>query len=177
MIEDATPERRKRGDIAREIIEQDGGYMPRMRVKPVFTPYEMRVQIIDEASSVHAGNDAAIKRSIRRRLTKLDRALSDEEARALDRAFNAWLLFEGKGKSVNPMAVHGGSTNAAWPLNVAAWHEATQFACMRPRLTCWARMVMQEWFLHMAGIEGGAQFTFDSMLAVARAIKAAYEQK
>lgn len=178
MIEDATRERRKRGDIAREMVKQEnGGHMPRMRAKADFTPYEMRIAIIDEAASVHAGNEAAIKRSLRRRLTKLDRALSDDEAKALDRAFRGWLLFEGRGKSVDPMAVHGGSSGGASPISPSDWPEAEAYVRMVRRLKGWP-VSLHFWFCITAGLEvhGYSPNSMDEMLAMAKAIKEAYEK-
>ncbi len=62
---------------------------PQRGARPVLTPYERREEIIAEANK-HASAQAR-ERSLRRRLTVLDRKLDDREARALDR-LAAWLL-------------------------------------------------------------------------------------
>jgi len=54
--------------------------------------------MIDELSERPEGYR---RRSLAKRLTKLDKALSDLEAYSLDRAFSAWLITAGKSHSVD----------------------------------------------------------------------------
>lgn len=54
--------------------------------------------MIDELSERPEGYK---RRSLAKRLTKLDKALTDLEAYSLDRAFSAWLIIAGKSRSVD----------------------------------------------------------------------------
>lgn len=173
LIEDATPHRRKRGSIARDIIaDAQGGGFPRMRAKALYTPYAARVRIAEEI------RDRPIEfqtRSLRRRLTKLDRMLTDAEAYAFDRAFNAWLLFEGRAKSVNPMGVGGGGSQGS-PMNDRDLPEAGAFQVMRKRLSKYYHYQLGHVFHALAPWTDESAMDLESVVLLARAIKNAYEQ-
>lgn len=98
MIADTTKERRQRSPIVRELVPMDGAYIPRMRAKPLLTPMAVRQAILDELDG--QPEDFRL-RSIRRRLTRLDRALTDTDAAVLDRALNAWLSAHQGARAVN----------------------------------------------------------------------------
>lgn len=87
-----TRERRQKSPIARDIVAELGIGFARQRAKPWLTPMPIRLRIIREARGR--------ERSLRRRLTRLDRALTDEQARTLNRAYDAWLICEGKASTV-----------------------------------------------------------------------------
>lgn len=78
----------------------------------MLTSWAVRKRMIDELSERPEGFK---RRSLARRLTKLDKALTDLEAYSLDRAFSAWLITAGKSKSVDVSGVTGESY---------VWHEA-----------------------------------------------------
>lgn len=86
------------GQIARDIIIEGERAFPRHRAKPMLTSWAVRKRMIDELSERPEGFK---RRSLARRLTKLDKALTDLEAYSLDRAFSAWLITAGKSKSVD----------------------------------------------------------------------------
>lgn len=94
------------GEIARDIILENEIAFARHRAKPIFTGWEIRKRIVDE---LRERPEEFKQRSLRRRLTKLDRALSDEQAFALDMAFTAWLILNGKSKSVDAGAINAAS--------------------------------------------------------------------
>lgn len=177
MIEDVTPHRRQRGSIDRDIIaDAQGGGFPRMRARALYTPYAARMRIAEEI------RDRPIEfqvRSMRRRLTKLDRMLTDDEAYALDRAFNAWLLFEGRGKSIDPMGVGGGASDSS-PMRDKDLPEAGAFQAMRKQLPrawqCGLGIMfyaMRPWNENpLAETQGNLAY----LVALAKMIKSAYEQ-
>lgn len=146
-----------------------------MRAKAIYTPYEARMRLLEELRDTPK---QFRERSIRRRLTALDRALSDDEARALDRAFNAWLLFEGKSKSVDPMSVGGGSSDKS-PLNDRELGEAGKFQEMSKRLSYGWRMHMRCFFIEIApwAEKQEAYYETDMICQIVRAIKKAYEEQ
>jgi hypothetical protein len=174
-IEDVTPQRRKRGDITRDVIaEMGGGGFPRMRAKAIYTPYEARMRLLEELRDTPK---RFRERSIRRRLTALDRALSDDEARAFDRAFNAWLVLNGKSKSVNPMSVGGGNSQSD-PLNERELQEATAYRIMFGKIGFGMRMHMRCLFEEMAPWSDKEPiYETDMICQIVRAIKKAYEEQ
>lgn len=173
MIEDVTPDRRKRGSIARDIIaDAQGGGFPRMRARALYTPYAVRVRMAEELR----GRPIEFQtRSLRRRLTKLDRMLTDSEAYALDRAFNAWLLFEGRAKSVDPLGVGGGGSQGS-PLSDRDLPEAGAFQTMRKRLSKYYHYQLSHVFHALAPWTDQSELELQSVVMLARAIKNAYEQ-
>ncbi len=81
--EEPTEQRRQHTPIARDILTPPGApIVARHRVRTVLTPLGVRRAIIEEAAEKP---EAVRQRSLRRRLTVLDRALSDREAEALER--------------------------------------------------------------------------------------------
>jgi hypothetical protein len=116
-------------------------------------------------------------RSLRRKLTRLDRALSDGEAYALDRAFNAWLSLNGKSKSVDPAGVNGGGGQSE-PLSQHELAEAGAFSQMSKRLHADTRQAMNLLFAAMAPWNDEIhRIDILDAIKVARLLKSAYEQK
>lgn len=75
--------RRQHTAFTRDVLTPPGApTVARHRIRTILTPLAMRRAIIEEAAALP---EAARVRSLRRRLTALDRALSGEEAEALDR--------------------------------------------------------------------------------------------
>lgn len=110
--------------VVREFLVSEGIPVARYRRKQLFTPYLQRIRILEENS------EKPIEwrtHSLRRKLTPLDRALSDNEAYALDRAFSAWLALNGKSKSVDFSFVGGGGSNDKLPLNDRELKEAKAY--------------------------------------------------
>lgn len=93
----ATKKRMEKGAIIREMLVERGIAFMRNRTKPILTSWEVRKRMVDE---LREKTDNFKQRSLRRKLTELDRALTDRQAFALDRAYTAWLILAGKGKSV-----------------------------------------------------------------------------
>lgn len=112
----ATKKRKEKSAIVREMLVEAGIAFMRNRAKPILTSWAIRCQ----------GN--------KRKWTKLDRALTDRQAYALDQAFNAWLVTAGKSKSVDATAVHGGSDQERSPLNE---RELNQVARFRAAIANW----------------------------------------
>jgi hypothetical protein len=75
-----TPERPQHSTIVTEAGPAHG--KSTYRVRPALTPYALRIALLEEAAEKPRETR---DRSLRRKLTALDRALSDGEARALDR--------------------------------------------------------------------------------------------
>lgn len=73
----ATKKRKEKSAIVREMLIQHGVAFMRNRTKSIFTSWDLRIKG-------------------KRGLTRLDRALTDNQAFALDRAYTAWLVLEGK---------------------------------------------------------------------------------
>jgi hypothetical protein len=78
-----SPWRRQHTAFTRDVLTPPGApVVARHRARPILTPHEMRLAILEDA----AGKPEAVRiRSLRRRLTVLDRALSDREAEVLER--------------------------------------------------------------------------------------------
>jgi len=75
--------RRQHTPLTRDILTPPGApIITRLRTRTVLTPLAVRLAIIEDAA---AKPEAVRVRSLRRRLTALDRALSDCEAEMLDR--------------------------------------------------------------------------------------------
>src|SRR5688572_14317166 len=133
--------------LVREFLVSEGVALGRYRRPRLFTSYPERMRIMEEMSD---RPEAFKVRSLRRKLTKLDRALTDDEAYSLDRAFNAWLSLNGKSKSVNPMAVGGGGSGQGEPLSQHELNEATAFRTMKGLAGAFARFQMMKLFEAMA---------------------------
>ncbi len=75
--------RRQHASFTRDVLSPEGApVVARHRVRTVLTPLAVRRAILEEA----AGKPEAVRvRSLRRRLTALDRVLSDGEAEAIER--------------------------------------------------------------------------------------------
>jgi len=74
--------RRQHTPLTRDILTPPGApIVARLRTRTILTPFAVRFAIIEDAA---AKPEAARVRSLRRRLTALDRALSDREAEMLD---------------------------------------------------------------------------------------------
>lgn len=117
-------------------------------------------------------------RSLRRRLTKLDRALTDEEAYSLDRANNAWLVFHGRFRSVSFDSAGGGGEKQSEPLNEREMSEANSYARMRKNLAPRHIAEMEFVFRSIAPwAEDEATLEIDIVKNLAKAIHRAYEQK
>jgi len=83
LSEGPTEERRRHTPFARDVLTPPGApIMARHRTRTILTPLDVRRAIIEDAA---AKPEAVRVRSLRRRLTVLDRALSDREAEALER--------------------------------------------------------------------------------------------
>jgi hypothetical protein len=81
--EGPTHERRQHTPFTRDILTPPGApIIARHRVRTILTPIEARRAILEEAAQKP---EATRLRSLRRRLTALDRALSDREAEMLER--------------------------------------------------------------------------------------------
>jgi hypothetical protein len=165
----------KGAGLIREFLISEGVALGRYRKPQLFTSHPERMRIMEEMSD---RPKAFRVRSLRRKLTKLDRALTDDEAYALDRAFNAWLALNGKSKSVNPMAVGGGGSSQQEPLNQRELNEATAFRNMRGLLGSYNRFRMRKLFEALAPWREN-EFSVNILEAaqLAKAIKRAYEQK
>jgi len=83
LSEGPTPHRRQHTPFTRDLLTPPGApIVARHRARPILTPLEVRRTILEDA----AGKPESVRvRSLRRRLTVLDRMLSDQEAEALDR--------------------------------------------------------------------------------------------
>ncbi len=83
LSEGPSEHRRQHTPFTRDVLTPPGApIVARHRTRTILTPLAVRRAIIEEAA---ARPEAARLRSLRRRLTALDRALSDGEAEALDR--------------------------------------------------------------------------------------------
>lgn len=121
-----TKERASKGDIARDIIFEAQQISARQRTRPMLTSWEVRHRMVDE---LRERPEEFRQRSLRRRLTKLDRALTDRQAFALDRAFTAWLITAGRSNSVDPT---GETVSVVWkdaalPLRGYEFEEVAKF--------------------------------------------------
>ena len=83
LAEEPSPLRRQHTPFTRDVLTPPGApVVTRHRARLVLTPLAVRRAIVEEA----AGKPEAVRtRSLRRRLTALDRALSDREAEMLER--------------------------------------------------------------------------------------------
>lgn len=164
----------KGSGIVRDFLLENGVPMARLRKRQLFTPYEQRIRMMGENQDKPEEFRA---RSLRRKLTKLDRALTDDEAYALDRAFSAWLILNGKSKSVDFMSVGGGSETSE-PLNDAELKEASAFRIMRGLLGSYERFIVMNLFNVMAPWNDEIhKIEIKDVARLAKAIKKAYEQK
>ncbi|MGO9171220.1 MAG: hypothetical protein ACLP7P_04555 [Rhodomicrobium sp.] len=83
LSEGPTDERRQHTQFTREVLTPPGApIVARHRTRTILTPLGVRRAIIEEAA---AKPEAVRVRSLRRRLTVLDRTLSDREAEAIER--------------------------------------------------------------------------------------------
>lgn len=83
LAEAPSEHRRQHTAFTRDLLTPPGApIVARHRTRTLLTPLEVRRAIIEEAASKP---EPVRVRSLRRRLTMLDRALSDREAEALDR--------------------------------------------------------------------------------------------
>lgn len=161
-------------ELVRDFLLENGVATARFRKRQLFTPYEQRIRLMSENLDKP---EEFRTRSLRRKLTRLDRALTDGEAYALDRAFNAWLTLNGKSKSVDPMAVHGGDGQSE-PLSQHELMEAKAYADMLRVFNPNARYMINQLFTAMAPWNDEIH-RIDILYAreFAKAIKLAYEQK
>ncbi|MFY9640951.1 MAG: hypothetical protein WCD20_16780 [Rhodomicrobium sp.] len=82
-LDGPTEHRRQHTPFTRDVLTSPGApVVARHRTRTILTPLAVRLAIIEE---VAARPEASRVRSLRRRLTALDRALSDGEAETLDR--------------------------------------------------------------------------------------------
>lgn len=124
VYEGATKKRMEQSAIIREMLVERGIAFMRNRTKPIFTSWEVRKRMVDE---LREKTEDFKQRSLRRKLTKLDKALTDKQAFALDMAYNAWLITEGKSKSVDATAVHGGGDGQRLPLTEREFAQVAKF--------------------------------------------------
>jgi hypothetical protein len=83
LSEGPTDERRQHTQFTRDVLTPPGApIVARHRTRTILTPLGVRRAIIEEAA---AKPEAVRVRSLRRRLTVLDRTLSDREAEAIER--------------------------------------------------------------------------------------------
>lgn len=83
LLDGPSEHRRQHTLFTRDVLTPPGApVVTRHRTRTILTPVAVRRAIIEEAAT---RPEAARDRSLRRRLTTLDRALSDPEAEALDR--------------------------------------------------------------------------------------------
>ncbi len=83
LSEGPTEQRRQHTPFTRDVLTPPGApVLARHRTRPFLTPLAVRRAIIEEAA---AKPETVRVRSLRRRLTALDRALSDRQAEALER--------------------------------------------------------------------------------------------
>ncbi len=83
LSEGPTQHRRQHTPFIRDVLTPPGApIIARHRVRTILTPLEVRRAILEDAASKP---EAVRIRSLRRRLTVLDRMLSDQEAEALER--------------------------------------------------------------------------------------------
>lgn len=159
----------------RDFLISEGVAIARFRKKPVLTSYQERLRLMEEN---RAKPEAYRARSLRRKLTRLDRALTDQEAYALDRAYSAYLIFEGRSKSVDFGSVGGGGNGDSEPLSQDELREAGAYVLMLRRLNRADRELAKEAFAALAPW-GEKAYTIDMprTIHLARAVKNAYEQK
>jgi hypothetical protein len=83
LSEGPNDHRRQHSPFTRDVLTPAGApVIARHRMRTVLTPLEVRRAILEDAASKP---EAVRVRSLRRRLTLLDRALSDQEAEAIER--------------------------------------------------------------------------------------------
>ncbi len=83
LSEGPTAQRRQHTPFTRDVLTPPGApIIARHRTRTILTPLEMRRAILEDAASKP---EAVRIRSLRRRLTVLDRMLTDQEAEALER--------------------------------------------------------------------------------------------
>jgi len=164
----------KGSELIREFLISQGEPIARLQRRRLFTPYAHRIRLMQENADKPEGYR---KRSLRNRLTKLDKALTDQEAYALDRAFSAWLALNGKSKSVDFMSVGGGSGQSE-PLNDTELKEANAFRIMKGLAGAQARFAMSKLFEAMAPWNDEVyKIEISDCVKLAKSIKNAYEQK
>jgi len=83
LSEGPTPHRRQHTPFTRDVLTPPGApVIARHRARTILTPLEVRRAILEDVASKP---EAVRVRSLRRRLTVLDRMLTDQEAEALER--------------------------------------------------------------------------------------------
>jgi hypothetical protein len=178
-MENLTAERRKRSAITRDLIAAEGGGgFPRYRAKPIITPMAVRARILEEVRDRPAEFQ---RRSARRRLTALDRALSDENAAIIDRAFSAWLIAHGKVKAVNLESLGVRSSGERSTVTGRELYELGLYREARLQLTGFQQQVLEHLFAALApwALNAEVTITRDLIEAVkntARALRYAYKR-
>lgn len=135
--EGVTKERLAKGLIGREPVYANSTVFMRQKARPILTSYSIRMQI--KASVAHK-EPKDRNRSLGKRLTKLDKALTDKEAYSLDRAFEAWLMTEGKSRSVDCSGSNVRGNSQSEPLNE---RELAQVARLRQGLKGWPKAAVE----------------------------------
>jgi hypothetical protein len=176
--EGVTRQRSERAPIARELAIADGIGFVRQKQRVIITPLAERMRILEE----NEGKPEEFRsRSLRRRLTRVDRVLTDLEAGIIDRAFNAWLTIEGnvRGVSWDSQGIRGGGDRS--PLSGRQLYEVGQYQQARAKLSILLKERMDRLFALMSPWYDGEQpdingtFAFD-VKDIARILKNAYGQ-
>lgn len=161
-------------DVIREFLISEGEPIARLQRRRLFTPYAHRIRMMQENQDKP---EAYRKHSLRKRLTKLDKALTDDEAYALDRAYSAWLTLNGKSKSVDITGLPKGSGQSE-PLNDGELKEAEAFCLMLKVFNPNARFVINQFFAALAPWNDKIyKIEISEAAWIAKEIKLAYEQK
>lgn len=150
---DVTEQRRERG-LRRDIVMSEGRGFARLRAGQIMTPLIVRMRILAELAD---RPEEFRRRSVRRRLTALDRALSDGQAAALDRAYTAFLTIQGKARGVNWSSMGSRSAGFGEPLTPGELGEVGAYRYARAKLDTAARQWL-DWFLAvMSPWDSGAE--------------------
>lgn len=177
--EGVTKERKERAPIARELgINPDGSGFVRQKQRQIITPLAERLRIFEE----NEGKPEEFRaRSLRRRLTRVDRVLTDMEASVLDRAFSAWLTIEGnvKGVSWDSQGIRGCGDRS--PLSGRQLYEVGQYQQARAKLGVLLKERVDKLFAIMSPWYDGEQPEIDGTFAfnvkdIAKILKNAYGQ-
>lgn len=123
-------------------MSEGRGYA-RLRACQIMTPLIVRTRILAELAD---RPEEFRRRSVRRRLTALDRALSDGQAQALDRVYTAHLTLQGKARGVNWSSMGSRSAGFGDPLTDRELVEIGAYRHVRAKLDTAAREWL-DWFL------------------------------
>lgn len=174
----ATRERKRHGRIERDILRGADPPFARHRAKPMLTSYAIRSKLKAELEHKHP---EARKRIMRRKLTKLDRALSDAEARYVDIHFTGWLVCEGKTAGSSLSERIDKPHNSTGPLTQRELEAVTRYRRANARLDAMSAYVLEVLFLVLAPWNEGAWklggAAIPQIKLAAQALKNVYENE